>query len=112
MRNFNPQGIKKHLEDAVGFCKFPQKQDISEIARNLVRFEQKKFEFFGYRKKFTVCLLNYHTRKILSQNLSLKDESQEEKPYAFGLESEINTEIFISERKRGDFFTFVRFSVK
>lgn len=58
-QNYNPQSIKKHLEDAVEFCKFLQNiQQISNQNKNIAKFEQAKLEFFGYGKRIIVCRFN------------------------------------------------------
>lgn len=67
-QNFNPQTVKKHLEDAVEFCKFIQKAKVSEIVRDIAKFEQTKVEFFGYGKSFAVCRLSYDIKKISREN--------------------------------------------
>lgn len=63
-QNFNPQTVKKHLEDAIEFCKFIQKAKVSEIVGNIAKFEQTKVEFFGYGKHFAVCRLDYDIKEI------------------------------------------------
>ena len=73
-QTFNPQSVKKHLEDAIGFCKFLRKSEVSEIAKNAAKFEQTKLEFFGYDQRFAVCKLDFDFRNIhhISQSLELK----------------------------------------
>ena len=71
---FNPQSVKKHLEDAVEFCEFLQKKDISGIAKNTAKYEGAKLEFFGYGKCFVACKLDFDFREIQhnkSQNPTL-----------------------------------------
>ena len=63
-KDFNPQTIKKHLEDAIEFCRFLQKSDISELTQSIAEFEQTKLEFFGYGKRFAFCRLSFDIRKI------------------------------------------------
>lgn len=71
-QNYNPQTVKKHLEDAIEFCKFLQRKDFSEIVRNLAKFEQTKLEFFGYGKRFAFCLLSYKIEEVLHRPNSFK----------------------------------------
>lgn len=71
-QNFNPQTVKKHLEDATEFCRFLQSADVSEIAKNIAKFEQTKIEFFGYGKHFAVCLLNYDIAEIARKSAKMK----------------------------------------
>ena len=61
-RTFNPQTVKKHFEDALEFCRFLRKRDISEFAANAAKFEQSKLEFFGLEKRVVVCRLDFDIR--------------------------------------------------
>ncbi len=63
-QNFNPQTVKKHLEDAFEFCRFLQEQNISEFAQNTAKFERAKLEFYGYGRRLVVCRLEFDFRKI------------------------------------------------
>ena len=63
-QNFNPNTVKKHLEDAIGFGKFLQKSDVSEIIKNVAKFEKTKLEFFACGKRFAICRLNYDIEEI------------------------------------------------
>ncbi len=76
-KKFNPQTVKKHLEDSVEFSTFLQNQAVSEIAKNVAKFERSKLEFYGYGKRFMFCTLNFDIREIQHQdpetmNLNLK----------------------------------------
>ena len=62
--NYNPNTVKKHLEDAIEFCKFLAKAGVSEIVKNVAKFEQTKLEFFGYGKRFAICRLDYDIKEI------------------------------------------------
>ncbi len=66
-QHFNPQSVKKHLEDAIEFCKFLHKNEVSEIVKNITKFEQTKIKFFGYGKHFAFCRLNYNIEEISSK---------------------------------------------
>src|SRR5215213_1679726 len=39
-QQFNPQTVKKHFEDALGFARFLRKGKISDLAKNAAKFEQ------------------------------------------------------------------------
>jgi hypothetical protein len=78
-QNFNPQSVKKHLEDAYEFCKFLQKQNISEFAKNAAKYEQAKLEFFGYGKRFVVCKLDFDVRKFSREDANAQSVIQENK---------------------------------
>ncbi len=55
-QNYNPQSVKKHLEDAYNFCEFLQKKlELPEQTKSIVKFERSKLEFFGYGKRFVFC---------------------------------------------------------
>lgn len=58
-QKFNPQSVKKHLEDALEFCRFLQTENISEAAKNAAKFERTKHEFFAFEKRFAVCRLDF-----------------------------------------------------
>ncbi len=58
-QNFNPQTVKKHLEDALEFCRFLQTQNISEPAKNAAKYERAKHEFFAFEKRLVVCRLDF-----------------------------------------------------
>ena len=63
-RNFNPQSVKKHFEDALAFCRFLRDQTIADSAKTAAKFEQAKLEFFGLEKRFAFCRLDFDVRKI------------------------------------------------
>jgi hypothetical protein len=56
--NYNPQTVKKHLEDAIEFCKYLQTKQIE--TKDAAKFEQAKLEFHGYGKSFKFVRLNYN----------------------------------------------------
>jgi hypothetical protein len=56
--NYNPQSVKKHLEDAIGFCKYLQTQQID--TKDAAKFEQAKLEVFGNGKSFRFVRLNHN----------------------------------------------------
>lgn len=57
-RSFNPQGIKKHYEDAVEFCRSVQSKDnISAIIKSAARFESTRLTFFNESRTFAFCRL-------------------------------------------------------
>lgn len=56
--NYNPQSVKKHLEDAIEFCKYLQTNRI--VTKDAAKFEQTKLEFYGNGKSFKFVWLNYN----------------------------------------------------
>lgn len=65
-QKFNPQSVKKHLEDAFNFCLFLQKQnDLSKQTKSIAEFERAKLAFFGYNKRCVISQFDYDfkTRK-------------------------------------------------
>lgn len=68
-RTFQPSSIKKHLEDAIEFCKFLQKSQ-SSLAKDTAKFEQTKHEFFSLQKHFAFCFLR-HDVFSLKQKISV-----------------------------------------
>jgi hypothetical protein len=56
--NYNPQSVKKHLEDAIEFCKYLQTKQIE--TKDAAKFEQAKLEVFGYGKSFKFVMLNHN----------------------------------------------------
>lgn len=50
--DFVPITIKKHLEDASGFCRFLTHEDVGESIREIARYEQAKIQFYFYGKSF------------------------------------------------------------
>lgn len=67
-QNYNPQTVKKHFEDALEFCRFLQKTEISGRAKDAAKFEQSKLEFFGLEKRFVVCRLDFDIRKFIDSD--------------------------------------------
>lgn len=64
-QNYNPQTIKKHLEDANEFCLFLQQNDsVSGITKNAAKYEQAKLKFHNFGKILVICRLNYDVRQI------------------------------------------------
>lgn len=63
-QKYNPQTVKKYLEDAAAFCGFLQKTDVSEIIKDVAKFERTKIEFYGYGKSFAFCRLSYNIKNI------------------------------------------------
>ena len=75
---YNPQTIKKHLEDAIEFCGFLGKSDsVSGISKNTAKYERAKLRFYVTGKHLVVCVLSYDVREISRQsanktNINLK----------------------------------------
>jgi len=58
--SYLPSTVKKHLEDAVEFCNYLQKNNrISDVAKNTAKFEQARLEFFGNEKRLVVKIFDY-----------------------------------------------------
>lgn len=65
---YNPQSIKKHLEDALEFCSFLQKVEISPLwAKDLINFEQARLAFNSNEKNFVFRKFDFDIRKILRE---------------------------------------------
>lgn len=55
---FQPVSIKKHLEDAIEFCRYLQSNEFENLyAKDVAKFEQTKHEFFSLEKSFSFCFL-------------------------------------------------------
>ncbi len=66
-REFIPKTIKKHLEDAVAFAGFLQKQEFKiELLSDLIKFEQARLEFNAYAKTFVLRRFRFDIREIFS----------------------------------------------
>lgn len=63
-QNFNPQSIKKHLEDAIEFAKFLTAAEISDLAKTAAKFEKSRLEFISSEKRFVICKLDFDIRKL------------------------------------------------
>lgn len=58
--SYLPSTVKKHLEDAVEFCSYLQKNNcISDVAKNTAKFEQARLEFFAYEQRLVVKIFDY-----------------------------------------------------
>ncbi len=78
-QNFNPQTVNKHFEDALEFCRSLSKSKISELSKNVAKFEQKKLEFFGGGQRITICKLDFDIRRIVRQSADSQGESPKRK---------------------------------
>jgi hypothetical protein len=70
---YNPQSIKKHLEDAVEFCKYLDDHRFGLLARDSALFERTKLEFLRSKKRYAFCVLNHDFRAISND---LKDSDR------------------------------------
>jgi hypothetical protein len=61
---YNPQSIKKHLEDALQFAAYLARADVSGLARDAARFEAAKLKFYGTGRKIVVCRLSHDVTEI------------------------------------------------
>ncbi len=78
-QKFNPLTVKKHLEDAIEFCKYVQKQEVSEFVKNAAKFERSKHKFFGYGKRFVICKLDFDIREIFRTETMPQGENPKKK---------------------------------
>ena len=68
-QNFQSSSVKKHLEDAIEFCKYMQLQQFEKsYSKDTAKFEQTKHEFFSLQKHLSGCFLQHdifsQTKKI------------------------------------------------
>ena len=60
-QTFQPITVKKHLEDAIEFCKYLQFNKIEpQSVQDTAKFEQTKHEFFGLGKSFKFCFIRHN----------------------------------------------------
>lgn len=74
-QTFNPTSVKKHLEDAIEFCKILQIKELEPVyAKDIAKFEQGKLEFHGCGKRFVWKMFNYDIKEFLrnSQKSNLR----------------------------------------
>ena len=77
---YNPQTVKKHLEDALEFCVFLQKHaSVSEISKNAAKYEWAKLKFFNDSPPITICFLRFDVRKINNQNALTNNSNEKRK---------------------------------
>lgn len=69
-QTFNPQTVKKHLEDALEFCRFLQTQNVLQLAQNTAKYECAKHEFFAFEKRLVVCRLDFDIVKYQHTGIS------------------------------------------
>ena len=66
-QTFNPQSVKKHFEDALGFTVFLEKQtEISSVLRDVIKFERAGLLFNSGSKKIVFEKFAHDIREILS----------------------------------------------
>ncbi len=57
---FNPQSIKKHLEDALQFGDYLQNNEtVSDLAKNTAKYECAKLEFYALNKNLVVRFFTF-----------------------------------------------------
>lgn len=77
-QNYQPNSVKKHLEDAIEFVNHISGLEIEDIwVKDLARFEQAKLEFNGFGKNFVFRVFDFdikkiHRRDAEAQNFELK----------------------------------------
>lgn len=62
-QTYQPKSIKKHLEDAIEFCKYLQTVDKPAL-KDAAKFEKTKHEFFSQQKLISFCLLKHNIFKL------------------------------------------------
>ena len=63
--SYNHQSVKKHLEDAIEFCKFLEfDAHKGLLTRDTAKFERSRLEFFGFHKPIAVCFLKHDFRGL------------------------------------------------
>ena len=68
---FNPTSVKKHLDDAVEFCRFlRQDPGIMPAARDAARLEGAKLEFFGRNRRLGFVMLRHELAAPYKRRLS------------------------------------------
>lgn len=68
---YNPQSIKKHLEDAIEFCRFIElPESCPDTSRIAARFERTGLDFFDTDKRIAFCRLNREVLRFISQERS------------------------------------------
>lgn len=62
--SFQPETIKKHLEDALHFAGFLQSKKLEIVwAKDLAKFEQAKLEFYGLNKRFVFRIFDFNVKE-------------------------------------------------
>ncbi len=70
INKFNPQTVKKHLEDAVEFAGFLQARELNPIwLKDILKLEQAKLEFNGLGKKFIFKKFDFDIRNLRREDL-------------------------------------------
>lgn len=71
--NFQPESVKKHLEDAVEFTKFlAEKVSDNKSAKDSANYEQARLLFGSYHKSFIIRLFDYDLRRISAETPAKK----------------------------------------
>lgn len=64
-QNYQPNSVKKHLEDAVEFVNYINRREKEDIwLKDLARFEQAKLEFNGYGRNFIFRVFDFDVKEI------------------------------------------------
>ncbi len=82
-QNYNPKSVKKHLEDAVGFCSFLQNCEIEPVwAKDLAKFEQARLIFNSKTKDFLFRKFDFDIRKISREDTKAQSEFPARRTFA------------------------------
>ncbi len=100
-QGFNPQSVKKHLEDALEFSKFLYKNKQIEMlwAKDLAKFEHSRLIFNSASKKIRCAVFEHDLRQIIREistpNSSMNTDFRRKKTIAVWLKFGKRTKYFI-----------------
>ncbi|MEP6901269.1 MAG: hypothetical protein ABJA66_05935 [Actinomycetota bacterium] len=63
---YNPQNVKKHLEDSFEFCNFIQKNSLIRVAKSVAKFERARLIFNTEQKKIIFEHFDFDMKAILN----------------------------------------------
>ena len=83
IQDFNPQGIKKHLEDAIEFAKFLRTKELKFVwAKDIAKLEQSKLEFSRLNKKLIISKFDFDVRGLHQRDVEMLRELEKRKTIA------------------------------
>ena len=83
---FNPQSVKKHLEDAIEFAKFLQLRKLNPTwLKDIIKLEQSKLEFAGFGKRLIIKKFDFDVRDFYPTNNETKQELNKRNTFAIWL---------------------------
>ncbi|MET0753228.1 MAG: hypothetical protein ABWZ66_07635 [Pyrinomonadaceae bacterium] len=82
-QNYNPKSVKKHLEDAIGFCSFLQNCEIEPVwAKDLAKFEQARLIFNSKTKDFLLRKFDFDVKEISREDTKARSEFSMRRTFA------------------------------